>query len=370
MRVLLDATAAARPRRSGIGRYLVELIAALNALPEPPEIRLGLRLSKRRGRRHLPPQRSRVRWLDDRLDRLLLRGYDVFHGPDARLTTARGMPRVATLHDLFSDQRDDLASPRFREKKLAQYQRLAEQADRILCVSAATREAFTTRFPAAAERCEVVHHGVAPMFRPPGADAVQAVRARLGLLRPFVLFVGLLSTRKNLGLLQRAFDAWSVHDPDLELVLVGEPSHGHAEIAKVRQSLRAAARIRELPFVEDNELPALYGAAEAFVFPSLAEGFGLPVLEALACGTPVLASDLPVLREVGGPHVRYAPPDSVDAWVAGLADLRRSGPDRGDAGDGTGWARRFTWEDCAARTRAAYQRAREHFASRARRAIC
>src|SRR5262249_13277876 len=148
---------------------------------------------------------ARMRWIDDRLDFLLLRGADLFHGLDGRITTARRLARSATLHDVFSVERDDLASARFRDKKRAQYRLLADEADAVVCVSRATEAAYLASFPQARGRTHVVHHGVGAEFHPASEAAIATLRSKLALHRPFLLFVGLLSTRKNLLVLLDAF---------------------------------------------------------------------------------------------------------------------------------------------------------------------
>jgi glycosyltransferase involved in cell wall biosynthesis len=370
-RVLLDATAGARERASGVGRYVHELVKALASEPGAPDLELGVRWSKRAGRERLlaaigdggtsrraPP---RVRLVDDRLDWWLLRGVDLFHGLDGRVTPSRRPARVATLHDLFSLERDDLADERFRRKKIEQYEVLADEADVVVCVSAATESLFLREFPGARGRTTVVHHGVSPRFVRASDSAVATLRAKHRLAKPFLLFVGLLSTRKNLVATVEAFErvARSPERRELELVLAGEESHGFEAIAAAieRVAPDVRARIRRLGFVADDELPALYSAAQLFLFPSLTEGFGLPVLEALACGTAVVASDLPVLREVGGDELVTVDARDPDRLAAAIERTLEE-PTTAEAR-----ARRerhgasFTWSRCAKATIAAWEAA-------------
>jgi glycosyltransferase involved in cell wall biosynthesis len=360
--VLLDATAGARREASGVGRYvhsLVRALAELAARGEAPPFELGVRFAKRSGRRFLPEPRARL--VDDRLDWLLLRDVGLFHGLDARITPSRRPARVATLHDLFSLERDDLADAGFRAKKQADYRRLADEADRVICVSAATEATFLAQFPQARGRTVVVHHGVDPRFRRPSDAELQATRARLGLARPYLLFVGLLSTRKNLLALIDAFAALSARTKGegLELVLAGAPSHGFEPIAAALERHPARDRIRRLGFVADADLPSLYAGAELLVFPSLSEGFGLPVLEAFACGTPVVASDVPALREIGGQELIVCDATRVDALAAAIDSALARPPDRARRARLVAHAGRFTWERAARETVAAWEAARE-----------
>ena len=360
MRVLLDASAGAREDLSGIGRYVHSLCRALSELEDGPQLVLGVRASKRSGRPHLPRLRGRApdtRLLQDHLDRFLLQGFDLFHGLDARITPVRRVPRMATLHDVFSLQHGDLARDHFRGKKLRRYREIADGATRILCVSEVTRRRYVEAFPQAAPRCVVVHHGVSERFRPPTAEESARIRSEYGLPGPYLLFVGLLSTRKNVTVLIGAFEQIAAEDPDLRLVLAGADSHGHESVRERRDRSPFRDRILTPGYVAAADLPALYGTAEAFVFPTRDEGFGLPILEALACGTPVVASDLEVLREVGGEHPSWAEVGSEVDLARALHEALAASRDEASVTARQGWARRFRWEETARLTWNAYREA-------------
>jgi glycosyltransferase involved in cell wall biosynthesis len=351
--VVLDATAGARDELSGVGRYVHELVSALGRQLDAPHLELGVRFSKwsRRKRLPAPDGASRVlRVVDDRLDFLLLRDCDLYHGLDARITPWKGIPRTATLHDVFSLERDDLAREQFRAKKAGQYRRLADEADAIACVSRVTEAAFLSLFPQARDRTHVVHHGVGPEFRPASEAAVAALRAKYGLAKPYLLFVGLLSTRKNLIVLLAAFAELARARDDVELVLAGKESHGYEEIEGAIDRHPFKSRIRRLGFVPSADLPALYGAAACFVFPSLSEGFGLPILEAYACGTPAVASDLPVLREVGGDELEVAVASEPASFASACARMLEHGGDEAARTRRIRHSARFTWDEAAAAT--------------------
>ncbi len=360
VRVVVDATAGARRDCSGIGRYVHGIVRALAARREAPPFELGVRLSKWRGRSFLPQGEGRplrARLVDDRLDWWLLRRVDLFHGLDVRITRSRRPVRVATLHDLFSFERNDLADAPFRAMKQAHYKRLADEADAIVCVSRATEERFLSAFPRVRGRTTVVHHGIAERFRRADAAAIGSVRRTYRLLRPFLLFVGLLSTRKNLLVLLDAFAELARRRDDVDLVLAGQESHGFAEIGDALARHPFAARVRKLGFVAEADLPALYSAAELFVLPSLSEGFGLPVLEAFACGTPVVASNLPVLHEIGAGELLYADSKDPSALAATLAGALDRPPDAERRARLAARAAPFTWSAAAERTLAVWQEA-------------
>lgn len=359
LRVLVDATAGARPHRSGVGRYVHDLLEALAREPAAPPFRLAVRGGKWRDRGCLPAVDGAAspRRLRDWLDRFGMRGVDLVHGLDVRLPPDPRVARVATLHDLFSLERDDLAPPGFRAKRAAQYRTLADGADLVICVSAATEASFRRHFPGSRTPTRVIAHGVQERFRPPDPDAAARLRGRLRLPARFVLFLGLLSTRKNLLLLLEAFRGLAPRFPDVSLVLAGQRSFGFERIVETLAAHPFRERIVELGFVDEALLPDLYGAADCFVFPSLLEGFGLPVLESFACGVPVVASDLPALREIGGDELVTFPGSDADALVAALArELERPAPpERRERLRRQ--AARFTWDRTAAATIAAWNEA-------------
>ncbi len=355
MRILVDATAGARPKLSGVGRYVHELVSSLCQLHPSLALTLGVRLSKFRGVRHLPRKSAALRPLDDRVDRWILRGYDLFHGMDARLTTARGMRQIATLHDLFSLQRDDLAHEQFRRKKHRRYEMLASDAEHIICVSEETRRQFCKAFPGVRRKTSVIHHGVSSKFRRVEAEERERIRRKYRLPERFLLFVGLLSTRKNLLSLLQAFEEVAPQDPELTLVLAGVPSHGYEAIDTLLGKLRSRPRILLPGFVPEADLPALYSAATVFVFPTLAEGFGLPVLEAQACGTKVVATNLEVLSEVGGPGACLTDTADPSILARSLLDVLPDARNEEDVKRRIDWTRRFTWPGAAEKTLRVYR---------------
>jgi glycosyltransferase involved in cell wall biosynthesis len=201
-----------------------------------------------------------------------------------------------------------------------------------------------------------VHLGVAAdWFEAPPARACAKAR-ELGLERGYFLFVGTLQPRKNVTALLEAYDrlpksVQSAH----QLVIVGRYGWGVPELRDALRARRAAHRVVWLEYVEREVLHAVYRDAGAFVFPSLAEGFGLPVLEALASGLPVVASDLPVVREVADDHALLCVPGDVDSLCNAMSEA--IGAARGAVADAgrQAWARRFDWQTCAARTIAVYR---------------
>ncbi|MBI4879466.1 MAG: glycosyltransferase family 4 protein [Planctomycetes bacterium] len=361
LRIALDASAAAKRERTGVARYAACLIDALLAAAPDWQFTLGCRLSRlRRHRYRLRPRaaNARTRYFTDASVRLCLGAADVFHGLDARIPPRCPCPAVVTLHDLGPLERPEIAAAGFRGKKLAAYQVIAARSARIICVSDATRDAFRRAFDLPEERFAVIHHGLEPRFRPQTEQAVEAALRRLGIARPYLLFVGLLSARKNCAALVRAFDRMAEAVPGLRLVLAGGRAHGFAEVEQALAAARARARIVLLGFVEDELLPPLYAGARAFVFPGRNEGFGLPMLEAMACGAPVMAADTAVAREVAGGAALLADTGVEGAFAAALARIcsERALAEELSA-RGALRAKEFSWQAAALRTLEVYRAA-------------
>jgi len=346
--VAIEASALCTPRPSGVARYTRELAEALLALAAggqtPYEFHFAYRLSRWRGRGRCLTEAPRL-WYQEPLPPLGPRPLLV-HGTDLRVPTWRGVARVATLHDVFALLSDKWSPPAFRARKVAAYLALPARCARIVAVSEATRQDFLERVACPPERVVVVHEGVSPAFAPPPAAKRQVVLVRHGLAdgRPYLLFVGGIDRRKNLLGLLRALLA----EPalaDVRLVVVGSEGHGAAELLGDPVWRALGPRLINLGYVPDSMLPALYAGAAAFCMPSFAEGFGLPLLEAMACGTPVMAADRGALPEIAGGHARLADPESPTAIATAIVDALAATPAEREAA--RAHAAEFTWERTA-----------------------
>jgi glycosyltransferase involved in cell wall biosynthesis len=358
LRVALDATPLLG-RPTGIGRYVAGLAGGLAALPDPPAVTLvaftfrgardvpplgGARVAGRRfparllqalwSRTDLPP----VEWIAGRAD--------VVHGTNFVLPPARRAAGVLTIHDLAYDRFPETVTP-----DVLRYRELVPRALRrgavVVTVSRTVAEEVVERYRLPAERVVVTVNGVDPAFAaadPPGPQE----RAALGLPERYLLFAGNREPRKGLPALLAGYARLRAADPLVPPLVLAGPAGWGAPVG-------TAPGVRLAGYLPDQALRRVVSGAAALVFPSRYEGFGLPPLEALACGVPAVVSDLPVLREVLAGHATYVPVGDPEALAAALAAVL--GDDGGPAARAArrAHAATFTWARCAAATRGAYE---------------
>jgi glycosyltransferase involved in cell wall biosynthesis len=273
-------------------------------------------------------------------------GVDLFHTCKL-LNPPRRAKLTATVHDLtcWLLPETHAASNVAADKHFAE--RILKRADALIAVSEATRIDAVRILNLPPEKIRVIHHGIAdPFFQVKPGDA-DAVRRRLGLTRPYLLFVGTIEPRKNVD---RLLNAWRDLSPSardaFDLVLAGPP--GWAQSATMERLRNPAIGVRYLGYVAEGDLPGLFAGATAFVYPSLYEGFGFPVAQAMAAGTPVITSCVSALPEIAGGAALLVDPLSEASLRDAMEEMLTS-PSRRDRSIelGRANAKRFTWEECA-----------------------
>ena len=327
MRIALDATYAIGEELSGVGLYSREMLDGLAALR--PEVRFEYWL-----RPHRFFRAAGLAARPNTRPRLLVRpfgprGAALFHGLNQRLPPMRLRATVVTFHDLFV-MTGDYSTPEFRARFTAQARDAAQRADLIIAVSEFTKRQVVGLLGVPEARVRVVHHGARGLSFPNVAR------------EPVILHVGALQTRKNIIRLVEAFETL---DERWRLVLAGAAGFGAARILERISRSPARARI-ELPgYVTPAELAGWYARATVFAFPSLDEGFGMPLLEAMAAGTAVVTSNRSALPEVAGDAALLVDPEDTAQLAAvlrqltGDAELREELARRGKARVQT-----FTWD--------------------------
>ena len=369
MRIAYDATAIPR-LMAGAAVYTYELARALAAVDveneyvifargthfdDLPAVRPGLRVLKVRA----PSRPLRLLWEQAVLPlRLRGLGIDVLHSPHH---TTPLLPcacrRVVTIHDLTFLLLPERYPPTRRLYFQAMTRLSARVADAIIVPSEAVRGDVMRLLRPPAERVFVIPEAAGAAFHPQDAVAIEAVRRRYGLERPFLLSVGSLEPGKNRERLLQALARLRARGLKHSLVVAGQQAWRHEGEAPLARRLGLADSVRFLGHVPQADLPALYGAADLFVFPSLYEGFGLPALEAMACGTPVVASNVSAVPEVVGDAALQVSPLDVEALAGAMERLLRDDRLRADLRErGLERARQFSWEKAARQTVEVYHR--------------
>jgi glycosyltransferase involved in cell wall biosynthesis len=235
----------------------------------------------------------------------------------------------------------------------------ARRARRVIAISESTKRDVVDLLGVPADRVDVVYCGTDESFHPLPAAAVDHFRRERALPERFILFLGTLEPRKNVQALVRAYGRWHAAEPGIpKLVVGGGKGWYYDQIFTEVEALGLAGEVIFPGYIGQEELPLWYNAADLFVYPSRFEGFGLPVLEAMACGTPVVTSSVSSLPEVAGDAALLVPPDDeaqlIDAMRRALGDkaLRQEMRAKGQTHAAT-----FTWERTARQTVAAYERA-------------
>jgi glycosyltransferase involved in cell wall biosynthesis len=289
-----------------------------------------------------------------RLPRLARRvELDLLHCPAPLAPVRSRVPTVVTVHDVLG-----LDHPEWFTRPLALHSRLVlgpalRNAACVLVSSAHTRERLLERVSVDPSRVRLVPLGVDPIFTP--GDPPDGLLSRLGIAGPFVLAVGTLQPRKNVETALHAFERLVAAGADQRMAIVGGRGWRDDALAELIRRSPAAERIVMTGHVSDDDLVGLYRAADCFVYPSRYEGFGLPPLEAMACGTPVISSDRTSLPEVVGEAGLLVDPDDVDALERALAELLSSPERRAELAE-RGYRRvaEFSWRRTADLTTEAY----------------
>jgi len=255
-----------------------------------------------------PPARHPVLWYAwfDWAVPLVLKRYkpDVFFSPDGYCSLRSTVPVVMTLHDVIPlHQAHQIPwTPRIYYQHFLP--RFVQRADHIFTVSEHVKRDIVQTCAVSPERISVAYNGVRCGFLPIAMEQQQIIRTTFSQGKPYFLYTGSIHPRKNVDVLIRAFDAFKMAtDTDVQLIIAGRFAWQVGAVKSAFESAVHRNAIHFLGYVPDDDLPGLYAAAVAMVNLSGDEGFGLPLVEAMACGTPVVASDIPVFREVGGDAV-------------------------------------------------------------------
>lgn len=340
-------------RQTGISRYISELIGGLERVKNPGDEVLLFG-------QHTGPIKenplSRILWEQSFLPvNIAARRLSVFHTPIGAVPALSIVPTVVTVHDLaFLKYPDQLPSSR-RAWLIAATRMSARRAGKIITVSQATANDLREWLDVPEEKVQAIPLATSGKVERVDGVSLDVFRMKWDIDRPYVLAVGTLEPRKNLPTLLRAF-AKIKDDIDHDLVLVGPEGWLTGELKSTLDELNLGDRVRLTGFVSDEELGGWYSGADLFVFPSYYEGFGLPAIEAMRCGTPVLCSDNSAFPEVVGDAGVMIPAEDTALWAESMRELLRDEPRRLRLRD-LGFARAdaFSWDRTAQETYDVYR---------------
>jgi glycosyltransferase involved in cell wall biosynthesis len=367
-RITIDYTPA-HEQGGGIGRYVRELVASLAAIDNKTSYNLFVAGTTHASTTPISANfawrttRISPKWLARMWQRLKLPlpvetfigSTDLFHATDFVLPPTRPHTRtLLTVHDLSFVRTPETAHPALKQYLDAVVPRSIKRATHILADSQATKDDIVDLYSCKPDRISVLLGGVDAHFKP--SDLTPPIRARYSIPdKPYVFSVGTVQPRKNYSRLIQAIARLREQGTDIDLVISG----GHGWLQEgIHETVRATKmtdHVHFTGFVDDSDLPALYSGAECMAFPSLYEGFGLPVLESMACGTPVLTSNISSLPEVAGDAAVMVDPLDTEAIAHGLStllddtDLRTKLIERGYLQKS-----RFTWRRAATQLKDIY----------------
>lgn len=371
MKIGFDISALSLPR-SGIGRYQYQLLKALLKLDPENFYHLFAFNFRNRERfdglfegenvkmdiKAIPQRLITLWWMMASFPSLEQLGIDcdIIQLSEIAVQPVRKARTVAFVHDLTTQLFPDyhVWSNRFLHNRRFQH---LDRVDAVLTNSEATKRDIVEYLKIEPRKVHVTALAADEQFRVLDSFKVLPVLEKYGLKKPYLLFVGTLEPRKNVETLIKAFNLLKErHRIPHQLVLAGQKGWLYERILELIKFSPYREDIKQIGYVPDTELPAILNGAEVFVYPSYYEGFGLPVLEAMQCGTPVITSDVSSLPEVGGEACLYTSPDSTEQLadqiyrVISSSSLQKSLSEAGKER-----AKAFSWEKCARETLGVYK---------------
>jgi len=282
---------------------------------------------------------------------------ELFHATEHLLPPLRGVPTVLTVHDMIFRLFREHQKPLNYWYLNATMPLYCRRADAILTVSESSKDDIVTHYGLDPDRITVIYEAASPEFVPVPPGAQEEVRRRYGLPERYMIHVGTIEPRKNLTRLVEALQLLRDRGVAIPLVVVGSKGWLYDSLFGRVKELEAGQAVFFPGYVPLADLPAVYGAATVAAMPSVYEGFGLPVLEAMACGTPVVSSNASSLPEIGGDAARYFDALEVEEMAETIGEVWTDADLREEMrGQGLAQAARFSWERAAKETMAVYDR--------------
>jgi glycosyltransferase involved in cell wall biosynthesis len=362
--------------RTGVGHYTLELARALALCSPSDEFEIAsplpfLPLLDQESEKPLPPNLSMAQvkvnalsrhWWTIGLPRYVKRrSFALFHGTNYDVPLWKRCPTVLTIHDLSLLLHPSTHEPGRVRRARRRLPIMARAATMIITPTMSVRGEVCARLKVSPEKVRAVAEAPRDNFRPINASLSERTRKRLGVEDEFLLFVGTIEPRKNLRVLVEAFsEVMRATDARPQLVIAGKKGWLTEDLFAELKASGVAERVLFTGYLPDEDLCALYSSCRAFVYPSLYEGFGLPPLEAMACGAPVIASRIPSLIEVTGTAALLFTPDNPTELAQHINSLLADEARRRHLSSlGRKRASEFNWEQTARKTLEVYEEARD-----------
>ncbi len=355
MRIAYETSSLRTDRPTGIVRYAQQLVAAIfHEIAPEDNIRFLYKASRIRYRRHWWRQNGVRIQIYHNSCWPIAKQADILHGMDGFVPNWEKSKKLITIHDLAAIKLNDsnVATRKFQARKLRLYEKVAKYVDAVITVSETTKNDVVNMLNINPEKVHVIHLGVEERYFPQEKKMVDVVLKKYGLQDDYLFYVGGISGLKNTERLVEAF-ARSRANKGLNLVFTGALSYQAEKTLEAIRKNHLENRVIMLGYITDNDLPAVYSGAKGLVFPTLYEGFGLPILEAMACGVPVLTGNAGAAPEISGKWAIHVDPYDVDDIADGIGRLLDFSP-RNLQG-AIKHARSFSWKKCAKKSLTVYK---------------
>jgi len=328
MNVGIDISALGEKGLTGVGVTLDNLVKNLAKVDKINQYHLCFRLSRLKYGMIKPPVRQDnfyFKIIQEPFNFIFERKLDVFHGIE-RLPNYKKPKKVVTIHDISVVKGEGFWTDQFREMVLSRYKKYTNGgADAIITPSEYTKSDICDYYGVDTSRVTAIHHGITDDFQILQDTQVDSRLKKLGINSPYILNVSAIQERKNMVRLIEAFDLFlkTAENPETKLVLCGKPTYGAKRVFETIEKLNLSKKVVVLGYIETESLVALYNGAMMLCFPSLYEGFGVPIIEAFACGCPVVTSNCTSMPEIAGDAGIIVEPTSVEDIAYAMKEMAK-----------------------------------------------
>lgn len=354
MKLGIDASCLCTDRPTGVARYGSNLLKGLSTIESNISEINAYYSASRFKKRDLIPEFENISNKFYYKNYLPIRkNVDLIHGLDMRAPSWNQVKRVVTIHDLFLliDTSEEVSTDSFRNKMIKKLRSTVSSLNGIIAVSESTKSDIVKILDVDPNKIYVTHLGINDDIEFSSDRDVELVKKKYNLGKNYLFFIGSISGRKNTEKMVRAFKKSGL-DTDYDFVLAGGLSHNGEKTVNAIDELGLKSSVKILSYVDDQDISALYTGSSAFVFPTLYEGFGLPILEAMACKTPVLIGNRGSSVEIASGLAEVVNPLSIESIAEGLINITKN--NKIDIEAAYSHAKSFTWQRCAKSTYDAY----------------